>query len=190
MALGHVVDQLLNHYGLAHTGSAEQADLAALHERGNQVDDLDSGLEDLGLGLEIGELRGLPVNGPALGVLGQRRATIDRLAQYVENAAQRRLAHRGGDRAVGVRHLHPAGNAVGGAHGHRAHLVLSDMLLHLGGQPDGHRAAAVLDDQRVVDLGQVLRLELHVEHRANDLYHPADVLLWSCRRRLFRLLSQ
>ena len=35
----------------------------------------------------------------------------------------------------------PAGDAIGGAHRHRAHLVLPDMLLHLGGQMDRNGAA-------------------------------------------------
>ena len=41
---GYVVDQLLDQHGLTHTGAAEQADLAALGIRLQQVDDLDTGL--------------------------------------------------------------------------------------------------------------------------------------------------
>ena len=176
MALLHVVDQLLDDDRLADAGAAEEADLAALHERRDQVDDLDAGLEDLGLGLEVGELGRLAVDRPALGVLGHRRAAVHRLAQHVEDPAQRRLAHRHGDRPAGVGHLHAAGHAVGGAHRHRAHLVLPDVLLHLGGEPDRDGAAGVLELERVVDLGQVLGLELDVEHRADDLDDAADVL--------------
>ena len=46
--LGEVVDQLLDQHGLAHAGAAEQPDLAALGVGGEQVDDLDAGLEHLG----------------------------------------------------------------------------------------------------------------------------------------------
>src|SRR5699024_10327512 len=35
---GHTVDHLLDENGLAHTGATEQADLATLHVRGEQVD--------------------------------------------------------------------------------------------------------------------------------------------------------
>ena len=45
--LGEVVDQLLNKNRLAHAGTAEQADLAALCVRSKEVDDLDAGLEHL-----------------------------------------------------------------------------------------------------------------------------------------------
>jgi hypothetical protein len=41
-------DQLLDEHRLADACAAEQADLAALGERAQQVDDLDAGLEDLG----------------------------------------------------------------------------------------------------------------------------------------------
>ena len=44
---GEVVDQLLDQHGLADAGAAEQPDLAALGVGGEQVDDLDAGLEHL-----------------------------------------------------------------------------------------------------------------------------------------------
>ncbi len=61
-------DHLLDQNGLADTGTTEQTDLAALHVRGQQVDDLDAGLEDLGLALELVEGRGLAVDAPLLAV--------------------------------------------------------------------------------------------------------------------------
>jgi hypothetical protein len=48
--LRDVVDQLEHVHGLADAGAAEQADLAALGERADQVDDLDAGLEQFGRG--------------------------------------------------------------------------------------------------------------------------------------------
>jgi peptide chain release factor 1 len=44
------VDELLDDDRLAHAGPTEDADLAALLERADQVDDLEAGLEDLDLG--------------------------------------------------------------------------------------------------------------------------------------------
>ena len=44
---GDVIDQFLDQDGLADTGAAEQADLAALGVGADQVNDLDAGLEDL-----------------------------------------------------------------------------------------------------------------------------------------------
>ena len=48
--LGDVPDQLLDDDRLADAGAAEDADLAALLERADEVDDLEAGLEDLDLG--------------------------------------------------------------------------------------------------------------------------------------------
>src|SRR6185436_18612608 len=45
--LGDVVDQLHDDHGLAHSGTAEQAHLAALRVGSEQVYDLDARLEDL-----------------------------------------------------------------------------------------------------------------------------------------------
>ena len=64
--LGDVVDQLLDEHRLAHAGAAEEADLAALHVRGEEVDDLDAGLEDLLGRVELVERRGVAVDRPAL----------------------------------------------------------------------------------------------------------------------------
>ncbi len=43
--LGHVVDQLHDEHGLAHAGAAEEADLAALGVRGQEVYDLGRGIK-------------------------------------------------------------------------------------------------------------------------------------------------
>ena len=63
---GDVVDQLHDDDGLADAGAAEQADLAALQVRLEQVDDLDAGLEHLQLGGLLLERRRVPVDRPAL----------------------------------------------------------------------------------------------------------------------------
>ncbi len=62
MRLGDVVDQLLNEHGLADASAAEQADLAALAVRREQVDDLDARLEDFDCRVLIDEQRSRAVN--------------------------------------------------------------------------------------------------------------------------------
>ena len=57
MLHGDVVDQLLNDDGLADAGAAEEADLAALQEWLDEVDDLDAGLEHLFAGGLLFEAR-------------------------------------------------------------------------------------------------------------------------------------
>src|SRR6202035_3984915 len=47
MILGDVVDEFHDDDGLAHASAAEQADLAALKEGLNQIDNLDAGLKHL-----------------------------------------------------------------------------------------------------------------------------------------------
>ena len=128
--LGEVVDELLDEHGLAHAGAAEQADLAALGVGREQVDDLDAGLEHLGRRGQVLDGRGGAVDRPALLDL-DRLALVDRLAEQVEDAAERDVADRHGDRAAGVDDLHAAREAVGGVHGDRADAVVAEVLLHL-----------------------------------------------------------
>jgi hypothetical protein len=56
---GDPVDHLLDQHRLAHAGTAEQADLAALEIGADQVEHLDPGLEDLLLRLDVLERRGV-----------------------------------------------------------------------------------------------------------------------------------
>ena len=69
VVLGHALDHLLDEDGLADARTAEEADLATLHVGGQEVDDLDAGLEHLGARLELVEGRRLAVDRPALGDL-------------------------------------------------------------------------------------------------------------------------
>ncbi len=95
--LGDVPDELLDDDRLAHAGATEDADLAALLERADQVDDLEAGLEDLDLGRLLVEGRGLAVDGQA-GRRLDRTLAVDGPAEDVEDATQGGLADRHGDR--------------------------------------------------------------------------------------------
>ena len=66
VVLGNAGDHLLDEHGLADTGATEQADLSTLDVGGEQVDDLDAGLEHDGLGLELVKGRRRAVDAPAL----------------------------------------------------------------------------------------------------------------------------
>ena len=74
VGLGDVVDELLNKDGLADTGTAEQTNLSTTGVGGEQVDDLDTGDENLSGGGLLDELRGVSVDGGEL--VGLDRATL------------------------------------------------------------------------------------------------------------------
>ena len=128
-------------------------------------------------------------------------ALVDRLTEQVEDAAQSGLPHGNGDRTARVAHLHAARQAIGRVHGHAAHAVIAQVLLHLhhqrvrlvGDVGVGVRAAfglAVIiargaglavrlghvDLERGVDLGQVVG-EGGLDDHAGDRLDPAEVLL-------------
>ena len=196
--LSEIVNQLLDDHGLAHPGPAEQAHLAALGVRGQQIDDFDPGLEHLrgrGHGLD---LRGIPMDGPALHIARQRGAEIDRLAQQIEDPAERVPTDRHGDGATGVDHFGPPGEPVGDVHDHGPDPVVTEVLLHLahqvlvllGGDVESlflRRRGGPADPEGMIDLGQLVR-EHRLDHDALDLLDPAHVLsaILRARRRLFR----
>ncbi|EAQ04301.1 hypothetical protein OB2597_09164 [Pseudooceanicola batsensis HTCC2597] len=165
--LGDVVDQFLDENRLAHTGTAEETDLAALGVGGQQVDHLDAGHEDLGFGRLVGEVGGRRVDRPEF-VRLDRALLVDRLADHVQDAAQRRRADRHRDRAVGVGHFLAADQTFGRVHRDGAHGVLTKVLRHFQNQ----LGAVVVGGQCVEDLRQVI-VELHVHNGADDLGHSA-----------------
>ncbi len=125
-----VVDQLGNNDRLADPRAAEEPDLAATPDRAEQVYDLDAGHELLGLGGELGELRGRAVYRPVvLGIYGA--LLIDGVAEHVQKTPEHRSTHRHRDRTTRVLDLQPTAHTIRRAHRDRPHHVVTDELLDL-----------------------------------------------------------
>ena len=97
---GDRADEFLDDDGLADTGAAEDAGLPPLGEGGDQIDDLDASLEDLGAGGLVGEERGRSMDG-IIQVRHHGTFFIDRQAQNIKNTAQGLGAHRHHDGSTG-----------------------------------------------------------------------------------------
>ena len=130
--LGDVADQLLDDDRLADAGAAEDADLAALGERRDQVDDLEARLEDLGRGGQLLELRA-----PRGGSGSASRVSTGPFSSMgwpsTLNTRPERLRRRPGTvigPPVSMR-IGAARQAVGRGHGHGAHPVVAEVLLDL-----------------------------------------------------------
>src|SRR5690606_21420141 len=150
---GDAGDEFLDDEGLSEAGPAEEARLAAADEGGEQVDDLDARLEDLGLGGEVGELRRLAVDGAVVGGV-DGAAVVDRLAEEVEDAAERLLADGDAEGAAGVGDLGAAAEAVGGAEGDGANLPAAKVAGDLAGEGDLVAIDAHGDVDGVIDGGE------------------------------------
>ena len=112
----------MDQHRLADAGAAEQADLAALGVRREQIDDLDAGDEDLRLGRLLGIGRRRLVDG-ARAFAVHRTGLVDRLADDVDDAPERLVADRHRDRRAGVGDFLAAHQAFGRVHGDAAHGV-------------------------------------------------------------------
>ncbi len=167
--LGDVVDQLHDEHGLADAGAAEQADLAALGIRRQQIDDLDAGDEDLRLRCLIGKRRSRRVDGAMLVRLDGPRL-VHRLADHVDDAPERLGTDRHGDGRSGVAHFLAAHETFGRVHGDGAHGVLAQVLRHL----EHEARAVVVSFERIEDRRQMI-VELHVDDGACDLVDATNV---------------
>src|SRR5699024_10714386 len=129
---GDTGNHLLNQDGLTHTCTTEEANLATLDVRGQQVDDLNAGLQDLGLTLELVECGWLAVDALLLG--GAAETWLGQaVAQGVDDAARDAVADWRRGRLPGVLALCPADEAVGRGHGDGAHQVVPQVLCDLQG---------------------------------------------------------
>ncbi len=107
-----VVDQLHDQDGLAYAGAAEQADLTALGIGADQVNDLDTGLQDLGSRRLIFISGSRPVDRPFLRSLG-RGHFIYRLAQQIEYTTQAFFTDGNRDRSACIDSVRSSDDSVG-----------------------------------------------------------------------------
>src|SRR6266446_1271127 len=102
-----------------------------------------------------------------------RRALVDGLADDVEDSPEGFVADRNGDGRAGIAHRHPARQPLGRRHGHRSHLALAEVLGDFEHEPLRVREDVLVLDplhcERVVDVGELSRLELDVDDRPDDL---------------------
>ena len=126
---GDVVDQFHDDDGLADAGAAERADLAALQEGTDQIDDLDAGGEHLRGGGLIHERRRRAMDG-IIFVRLDRPAFVHRVAGHVEHAAHDAFADGHGDGRAGIDDFVAALEAFGAGHGDGADPVVAEVLLH------------------------------------------------------------
>ena len=118
----------MDQHGLANAGTAEQANLAPLAVRSQQVDHLDAGLKNLGLGLQLSEAGGGAVDRSGHAG-GYWTLLIHGLAEHVEDATEGGFAHGYANWGASINCLHATDQAVGGAHGHSTDSVIAQQLL-------------------------------------------------------------
>ena len=166
MLLGEVVDELLNQDCLANACAAEQTGLTTTNIGLEKVDGLDAGLEDLGLGGDVLELRSRTVNRVKLHVFRHGHA-INRLASDVPDAAKGLRTDGHHHRGTRVVNTETALKAVGGGHGDATNDVTRKQALDLKREVDGANRGLALDGKGVVDRGDVV-VELNVDDGAHD----------------------
>ena len=162
----------MNQHGLADAGAAEQADLAALGVRREQIDDLDAGDENLRFGRLLGVVRRfgdgsarvcLAFTGPA--------SSIGSPITLMMRPSRPSPTGTAIGEPVSV-HLLAAHQAFGDVHRDGAHGRFAEMLRDFEHQA----VAAVLGLERVQDRRQIA-FELHVDDGADDLGDLADLRL-------------
>lgn len=179
MRLGDVVDELLNEHGLSDSGTSEKSNLSSTRVGSEEVDDLDSGLEDLGGGGLVHKLRRVGVDGTH-GDTDDGASLVDGLTDHVHDAAETGGSDGDEDGGAGVDDLLASDETLSSCtrasartrgrngktrtvHGDGADRVLSQVHRDL----EHETVLESLHLEGVEDRGEVLRVELNVHDGTN-----------------------
>jgi peptide chain release factor 1 len=105
-------NQLLNEHGLTDTGTTEETNLTTTGVGGKEIDDLDTGNQNLGLGGLLSEGRSLSVDGEVGGGL-DGAALVNGITSDVQDTAQSARADGDGDGSTGVAGGSTTGQTLG-----------------------------------------------------------------------------
>ena len=176
MLLGNIIDQLHDEHGLADSGAAEEADLAATNIRSQEIYDLDPRDKGFDLGRLIREGGGRTMDF-VLFLGADRSHFVHRFSDDVHDTSQRLATHRHDDLSAGVFYCLTTNKAVGGVHGDGPNDIFTEMLRDFQ-----HQIVEAVVDGRVgqpkgvKDQGELARFELNVHNRSDDLRNLTDVL--------------
>ena len=129
MGLGDVVDEFLNQHSLADTSTTEKTDLSTTSIRCEEVDNLNTGLQDLGGSRLVDERRGVGVDGGELDAL-DGTTLVNGLANDVHDTAEGVLADGNTDGCARVNNFLTTDETFRTVHSNRADGVLPEMGSH------------------------------------------------------------
>lgn len=170
VGLGDVVDEFLNQHGLSDTGTAEETNLATTSVGGEEIDDLDTGLEHLSGGGLVDEWRGVGVDGAELDTLNGA-TFVNGLTNDVHDTTEGGRTDGDEDGGAGVDYLLTTYKTFRTVHGNGADGVLTQVGRDFEDEP---AAREVLDLEGVQNGGEVLCLELDVDDSTDDGFYRAD----------------
>ena len=170
MRLGDVVDELLNKHSLTDTSTTEETDLSTTGVGREEVDDLDTGLQDLSGSRLVDERRGVSVDGRKLDAL-DGTTLVNGLANDVHDTAEGGSTDGDTDGGAGVDNLLATNETLGTVHGNGADRVLAEVSRDL---EDETTTVEVNDLERVENGGEVFSLKLYVNDGTDDGLYVAS----------------
>ena len=164
MGLGDVVDELLDQHGLTDTGTTEETNLSTTSVRSEEVDDLDTSLQNLGSGRLLNECRWVVVDGEELVAL-DRTTLVNGLTNDVHDTAKRALADGNLDGGTSVDDLLATDETLGTVHGNGTDGIFTKVSRDL---KDKTTTMVVLDFERVENGRERLGVELNIDDGTDD----------------------
>jgi hypothetical protein len=164
MGLCDIVDKFLNQHGLADTSTSEETNFTTTSVGSEEVDDLDTRLEDFGSGRLVDERRRFGVDGQHFDTL-DGSTFINGLANDVHDTSKGILSNRDLNWGTRVDDFLSTDETFGTIHSNCPHGVLTQV----GGDfKDETATVEVLDFEGVKDWGKVFSVELDVDNGTDD----------------------
>ena len=174
VGLGDVVDELLDKHGLTDTGTTEQTNLTTTSVRGKQVDDLNTGLENLGSSRLLNKGRRVAVDWHARNSVN-RSTLVNGVTSDIDDTAERTVTDRNRDRSTSVTDLLATDKTISTVHGNAADSVLTNLLGDLKNEAVTQRVLTAKHLEGVVNGREALGVEVNVNDRADDCTDRANL---------------
>ena len=170
MCCGNIVDQLHNKNCFANTSTSEQTDLTTFCIRADQVNNLDTGLQDLSCRhlLLIGWCR--TVDCPVLFRLWCRKI-IYRITKKIKYSSKALFSNWNLDGFTSIYSLGSSYQTIGGIHGDTAYRIIPDLLSNLCCE----LCAFMINFDGIEKCRQLVMTKPDIQYRSDYLHHLANV---------------
>jgi peptide chain release factor 1 len=167
MGFGDVVDEFLNQHGLSDTSTSEKANLSTTGVGGKEVDDLNTGFQNLGSSGLVNEGRRVGMDGGKLDTLDWA-TLVNGLTNDVHDTAESGGTNRDHDGVASINDLGTTDETFCTVHGNGADRVLTKMGSDF---KDKTATAEIHDLEGVEDRREVVGVKLDIDNGTNDGFY-------------------
>ena len=172
MSSSNIMDQFHDQHSLPHTCASKQTDLTTLCIRADQVNYLDTCLQDLCCRYLLFISRRRTMDRPFFFCF-RCRQIVYRITKQVKYPAQTFFANRNFNGTASIHSFCPSYHSICGIHGNAAHGIITDLLCHFRSQLH----SMIINLNGIQQCRQLVMGKTYVQYRPDHLHYLANVFI-------------